>query len=48
MLELNTERQGFMSYTAPEDAQRQRAVYAISPDFRGIYQTYFIFDKVFS
>ena len=35
MLELNTE-EGFMAYTAPEDAQRPRAVYAINPDFRGI------------
>ena len=36
MLELNTEKEGFMAYTAPEDAQRPRAVYAINPDFRGI------------
>ena len=36
MLELNTEKEGFMVYTAPEDAQRPRAVYAIDPDFRGI------------
>ena len=35
MLDLNTE-EGFMAYTAPEDAQRPRAVYAINPDFRGI------------
>ena len=35
MLELNTEK-GFMAYTAPEDAQRPRAVYPINPDFRGI------------
>ena len=34
MLELNTEEE-FMAYTAPEDAQRQRAVYAIRSDFRG-------------
>ena len=47
MLELNTEKQGFMAYTAPEDAQRPRAVYAINPNFRSIYLTYFIFDKVF-
>ena len=36
MLELNTEKEGFMAYTAPEDAQRPRAVYPINPDFRGI------------
>ena len=24
-----------MAHTAPEDAQRPRAVYAINPDFRG-------------
>ena len=36
MLELNTDKEGFMAYTAPEDAQRPRAVYAINPDFRGI------------
>ena len=36
-----------MAYTAPEDAQRPRAVYAINPDFRGIYLTYFIFEEVF-
>ena len=36
MLELNTEKEGFMAYTACEDAQRPRAVYAINPDFRGI------------
>ena len=35
-LELNTEKEGFMAYTAREDAQRPRAVYAINPDFRGI------------
>ena len=35
MLELNTEKEGFMAYTAREDAQRPRAVYAINPDFRG-------------
>ena len=35
-LELNTEKEGFMAYTAPEDAQRPRAVYAINPDIRGI------------
>ena len=34
--ELNTEKEGFMAYTAREDAQRPRAVYAINPDFRGI------------
>ena len=33
MLELNTEKEGCMSYTAPEDAQRPRAVYAINPVF---------------
>ena len=33
MLELNTEKEGCMSYTAPEDAQRPRAVYDIHPDF---------------
>ena len=31
-----------MAYTAREDAQRPRAVYAINPDFRG-----FIFEEVF-
>ena len=36
MLELNTEKEGFMAYTAPEDAQRPRAVYAINPNIRGI------------
>ena len=36
MLELNTEKEGFMAYTAPGDAQRPNAVYAINPDFRGI------------
>ena len=36
MLELNTEKGEFMAYTAPEDAQRPRAVYTINPDFRGI------------
>ena len=36
MLELNTEKEGCMSYTTPEDAQRPRAVYDIHPDFRGI------------
>ena len=36
MLELNTEEEGFMAYTAREEAQRPRAVYAINPDFRGI------------
>ena len=35
-LELNTEKEGFMAHTAPEDAHRPRAVYAINPDFRGI------------
>ena len=35
-LELNTEKEGCMSYTTPEDAQRPRAVYDIHPDFRGI------------
>ena len=34
MLELNTEKEGCMSYTALEDAQRPRAVYDIRPDFR--------------
>ena len=36
MLELNTEKEGCISYTAPEDAQRSRTVYDIHPDFRGI------------
>ena len=36
MLELNTEKEGCMSYTTPEDAQRPRDVYDIHPDFRGI------------
>ena len=36
MLELNTEKEGFMAYTAPEEAQRPRAVYPINPDFRVI------------
>ena len=36
MLELNTEKEGFMAYTPREDAQRPKAVYAIKPDFRGI------------
>ena len=31
MLELNTEKEGFMAYTA-----RPRAVYAMNPDFRDI------------
>ena len=35
-LKLNTQKEGCMSYTAPEDAQRPRAVYDIHPDFRGI------------
>ena len=35
-LELSTEKEGCMSYTTPEDAQRPRAVYDIHPDFRGI------------
>ena len=35
-LELNTEKEGCMSCTTPEDAQRPRAVYDIHPDFRGI------------
>ena len=26
-----------MAYTAPEDSQRLRAVYAINPDFQGIW-----------
>ena len=34
--ELNTEKEGCMSYTAPEDAQRPSAVYDIHPDFRRI------------
>ena len=40
MLELNTEKEGCISYAAPEDAQRApedaqrpRAVYDIHPDF---------------
>ena len=36
MLELNTEKEGFMVYTAREDAQRPRAVYAINPDFQAL------------
>ena len=36
MLELNTEKEACMSYTAREDAQRPRAVYDIQPDVRGI------------
>ena len=36
MLELNNEKEGFMAYIAPEDAQRPRAVYTINPDIRGI------------
>ena len=36
MLELKTEKEGCMSYTTREDAQRPRAVYDIQPDFRGI------------
>ena len=36
MLELNTEKEEFMAYTAPEDTQRPRAVCSINPDFRGI------------
>ena len=36
MLELDTEKEGFMSYKDPEDAQRPRALYDINPDFRGI------------
>ena len=35
-LELNTEKEGCMSYTTPEDKQRPRAVYDIHPDFRSI------------
>ena len=35
-LELNTEKEGCMTYTTPKDAQRPRAVYDIYPDFRGI------------
>ena len=35
-LELNTEKEGCMSYTAREDAQRPRAVYDIQLDFQGI------------
>ena len=35
-LELNTEKEGCMSYTTPEDALRPRVVYDIHPDFRGI------------
>ena len=33
MLELDTEKEGCMSYTTTEDAQRPRAVYDIHPDF---------------
>ena len=33
MLELNTEKEGCISYAAPEDAQRPRAVYDVHPDF---------------
>ena len=33
---VNTEKEGCMSYTTPEDAQRPRTVYDIHPDFRGI------------
>ena len=47
MLDLNTEKEGLIAYTAPEDAQRPRAVYAINPDFRGIQLTYFVFEEVF-
>ena len=36
MLELNTEKEGCMSYTAPEDSARRRAVYDMHLDFRGI------------
>ena len=32
-LELNTEKEGCMSFTAPECAQRPRAVYDIHTDF---------------
>ena len=35
-LDLNTEKEGCMSYTTPEDAQRPRAVHDKHPDFRGI------------
>ena len=35
-LELNIEKEGFMAYTAREDVQCMRAVFAINPDFRGI------------
>ena len=34
MLELNKEKEGCMSYTTPEDAQRPRAVYDIHLDFQ--------------
>ena len=37
MLELNTEKEGFMAYTAREDAQRPRAVYAINPDLTNLF-----------
>ena len=33
MLELNIEK-GFVAYTAPEDAQRPRAVYVVNPTFK--------------
>ena len=29
-----------MAYTAPEDAQRPRAVYAINPNIRGIFEVH--------
>ena len=40
MLEINTEKEGFMSYKDPEDA-----LYGINPKFSGIYLTYFIFER---
>ena len=36
---VNTEKDGFVSYENPEDAQRLRALYDINPDLRGIEQT---------
>ena len=33
MLELNTPKEGFMSYKDPEDAQHLRALHDINPDF---------------
>ena len=42
-LELNTEKEGFMAYTAREDAQRPRAVYAINPSFSVFNSNLFYF-----